>query len=157
MRTWLSSTLAATAKRAPMRPASDSGSRRIQQNDVAADLLLQLGRRAQRDQISVTENRQPVAALGLFHQVCGHDDGHPLLIAQDLQVLPQVAPRARIEPGGRFVEQQHRWTVQQALGQFQAALHAAGERLDAVFGAVGQAHAAQHLAARAFSAAPRNP
>ena len=75
----------------------------------------------------------------------GHDDGDALLIAQLLQVLPQIAARAGIEAGGRFIEQQDAGPVHQSFGQLDAALHAPGKSLDFLFGAIRQSHALQHL------------
>ena len=63
-----------------------------------------------------------------------------------MQVLPQIAARARIESGGGLVEQQHRRMMQQSLGQFEPPLHASGKRLRFFLGAVGETDAAQHFA-----------
>src|SRR5437879_459785 len=67
------------------------------------------------------------------------------LVAQRLQVLPQVAPRAGIEAGSRFVEQKHAGMMQQSLSQFNAALHTAREGFHAFFGAVGEAYATKNF------------
>ena len=72
--------------------------------------------------------------LGLLHVVRGEDDGLAARLDR-LHQLPEVAPRLRIEPGGRLVEEQHRRVVDQRDGQQQPLLLAAGE-LAAV--AVGQ-------------------
>ena len=127
---------------------------RFEQNDVAADLALQLRGSAQRDDIAFGVNRQPVAALGLFHQVRGDQDGHMFFVAQNLQILPQVAPRARIEAGCWLIQQQHRRMMQQTLRQFQAALHAAGKCFGFLLRAIGEANARQHLG-NALPSAPR--
>ena len=71
----------------------------LEQHYVAADGRLQLRRGTQRDQVALVQNGQPVAVLGLFHQVSGHQDRDALLVAQSAQVLPHVAARARIETG----------------------------------------------------------
>src|SRR5579862_6341429 len=67
-----------------------------------------------------------------------------LLIAQDLQVLPEVATGAGIEAGGRLVEQQDS-RMKKALSQFDAALHASRERLDAFLGTIGKTNAGENL------------
>ena len=90
-----------------MRCASDSASPVLEQNHVAADFVLQFRGRAQRDQLALVQDGEAVAALGFFHQVSGHNDRDALLIAQNLQVLPEIAAGARIEPGRRLVQQQH--------------------------------------------------
>ena len=100
---------------------------------------------SQRHELSFVEDGEAVAALGLFHQVRGHDHRDLFLVAQDLEILPQVAARAGIEAGGGLVEQQNGGMVEQSLGQFQAALHAAGESLGFLPGAVGEPDPAQHF------------
>ena len=117
----------------------------VEQDHVAANLALQLRRRAQADQVAVAQDGQAVAFFGLFHQVRGHDDGDALLVAQNLQVLPEVAARAGIEAGGGLIEQQNLGTMEQSLGQFETALHAAGEGFGAVLGAIGEGDALQHF------------
>ena len=129
--------------------------RGIQQNHVAADFALQLRRRSQRDQVSFIHDGQPIAALGFFHQVRGYEHGDVLFVAQNLQILPQVAARAGIEAGGRFVEQQDAGMMQQSLGEFDAPLHAAGERLDAFLGAIGQSDPRQNFSDALSSARDR--
>ncbi len=78
--------------------------RGIQHDHVATDLALQFLRRPQRDEVAFVHDSQPVAALGLFHQVRGDQNGNMLFIAQNLQILPQIAPRARIQSCGRFIQ-----------------------------------------------------
>ena len=56
----------------------------------------------------------------------------PFLVAQHAEVLPEVEARAGIEAGGGLVEQQDGGRVDEALGQLDAALHAAGEGFDVV-------------------------
>src|SRR5579871_1841305 len=85
-------------------------------NHVTADLRFQLRRGAEANDLSATENRQSVAALGFFHEVRRHQDGHALLFAQSFKVEPKIASRARIESGCGLVEQQHRRTMHQPFG-----------------------------------------
>ncbi len=124
------------------RPSGSSASSRMTSPPISA---LQFRGRAQRDDVAVGVNRQTVAALGLFHQMRGDQHGHAFFVAQNLQVLPQVAARAGIESGRRLIEQQHRRMMQQPLRQFQAPLHAAGKCLGFFFRAIGQPNAAKHL------------
>ena len=117
----------------------------FEQENVAADLALQLCRRAQGYDVAFGVDRQAVAALGLFHQVRRDQHRYMFFIAQDLQILPEIAARAGIEAGGRLVQQQHRGMMQQALGQLQATLHAAGKCLGLFLRPVGQSHARKHF------------
>ncbi len=118
---------------------------RFQQNHIAADFALQLCRSAQRDYAAVGVNRQAIAALGFFHQVRGHQNGHALFVTQNLQILPKVAACAGIEAGCRLVEQEHGRMMQQPFCEFETTLHAAGESLGFFLSAIGEAYAAQHL------------
>jgi hypothetical protein len=45
---------------------------RLDRNDVAADLRSQRVGRVHRHQFPVVQNREPIAAIRLFHQVRGH-------------------------------------------------------------------------------------
>ena len=67
---------------------------------------LELLRRAEREQLAVVDDREPVAELvGLFHVVRGEEDG--LAVAVQLaEDLPQRDATLRVEAGGRLVEEQ---------------------------------------------------
>src|SRR5271170_5856207 len=75
--------------------------------------------------------------------MCGDEHGDMFLVAQRPQVLPEIASRAGIEAGSGLIEQQHSGMMQQSLGQFDAALHAAGKSFHELFGAIGEADAAE--------------
>src|ERR1035437_7625260 len=117
----------------------------FQENYVAADLAGQGLGRAQRYQTAFVQDGEAVAAFGFFHQVRGDDDGDALLIAEDLEVLPKVAPGAGIEAGRGLVEEQNLRMVEQAFGQLDAALHTAGKCFHAVAGAVQQSYTREYL------------
>ena len=127
----------------------------FQQDHVAANFALQFRRSAQRDNVAFGVDRQAIAALGLFHQVRGNQHGDVFFVAQNLQVLPQIAARAGIEAGRRLIQQQHRRVMQQTLGQLQPPLHAAGKCLGFFFGAIGKPDAAPASPRRAPSAPRR--
>ena len=57
---------------------------------------------------------------------------------QAAQHLPQVGAAARVETGGRLVEEQHRRRRDQADREVEPAAHAAGVGLDRPVGGVGQ-------------------
>ena len=115
--------------------------RRIEHHDVSADLAFQFFRRTQRDEVAFVHDGQPVAALGFFHQMRCYQHRHMLFIAQNLQVLPQIAPSSRVKPSGRFIEQQNPRMMQQAFSQLNAPLHAARECLNSFLRPVGQSDA----------------
>src|SRR5579872_3395609 len=80
---------------------------RFQQDHIAADFTLQFRRSAQRHHLALVEDGHAVAFFRFLHQVRGDDDGDVLFIAQNAQVLPQIAARARVKSGGGFVQQQN--------------------------------------------------
>ena len=87
---------------------------------------------------SAIDDRHSIAAFRFLHQVSGEEDGHSLLIAQTVERLPKIDSRARIEPGGRFVQEKKRRAMQQALGDFHPTLQTAGESLDQLARALAQ-------------------
>ena len=68
-----------------------------------------------------------------------------LFVAENLEVLPQISAGARIETGGRLVQQQNGRVMKQTLREFQPALHSAGKSLDLFLGTVGEADAREHF------------
>src|SRR6266536_2082284 len=118
---------------------------RFEQDHIPANFTRQFFRRAQRHQVAFVEDGQPVAAFRFLHQVGSDDDGNAFLVPQDLQVLPEIAPRAGIEAGGRFIEQQNLGMMEEALGQFNAPLHSTREGLHPVARAVEQSDPGQNL------------
>ena len=75
--------------------------------------------------------------LGLLDVVRGHEDGHALR-AQLVDECPQLRAHLRVEPDGRFVEEQELGPVHEAAGDEQAASHPARELVDHDVGASGQ-------------------
>ena len=65
-------------------------------------------------------------AFGLVHVVRGDDQRDPLGRQAEEQV-PQIAARDRIDAGGRLVEKDQTWTVQEGAHQGEPLLPTAGE------------------------------
>ena len=76
----------------------------------------------------------------------GHDD-RPSLPVQVAKNLPQRKSRLRIEPDGRFVEEQHARIVGQRAGNHQPLLLAAGELIDFRIFLFGDAETLEELLA----------
>ena len=94
---------------------------------VDADGLLELGRRAEREQLAPVDDREPVAELvGLLHVVRGEQDRltRGVQLAED---VPERDAALRIEPGGRLVEEEDRRPVHDRPGHHEPLRHAAGE------------------------------
>ena len=119
---------------------------------VAADRGPQRVRRVERHQLPFVQNGDAVGLVGFFQQVGRQHDRHALLVAQRVQVVPQIAAGARVETGARLVEQQQSRMVEQPLGQLDAPPQPAGERLDPLAGAIGQPKPGEHLATRGGAA-----
>src|SRR5258706_4711114 len=102
---------------------------RFEQNNVAANLTGERLGRSQRHQVAFVQYGEAVAAFGFFHQVRGDDNGDTLLIAEDLEALPKVAPGAGIEAGGGLLAEQNLRQVEQAFSQLHWGLHASAENL----------------------------
>jgi hypothetical protein len=73
-------------------------------------------------------------ALGLVHEVRREQD-RLALAQQHAQLLPHLVARLRVEAGGGLVEEDEVGIVHQRAREHEAALHAAGELLDAARGA----------------------
>ena len=94
---------------------------------VAADEPFEDGRRVEGLDFAVVDDGDAIAVLGLFHVVGGHENGDADLVAQPADVAPHGVARLRVEAGRRFVEEQDGRVMQQAAGDLQPSLHAAGE------------------------------
>ena len=95
-------------------------------NHPAAQRLDQRARRVQRHNLTVVDDRHPVAQpLGLFHVVRRVDDRHAGVSVQPLHVVEDVIPALRIHANRRLVQDQQLRLVQQARRQVQPTLHAA--------------------------------
>src|SRR5256886_16848505 len=75
---------------------------------------LELGRRAERRKTAAVEHRDAVARLRLLDVVGREQYGQPGSRAKPLDQLPERAPGARVEAGGRLVQKQDTRPRQQA-------------------------------------------
>jgi hypothetical protein len=117
----------------------------IKNNYVATDFVAKIGRCTQGNELAFVHNGEAVAALSFFHQMGGDQNGDVLLVAEDAKVLPKIAAGARVEAGRGFVEQKNGGMMQQALGQFEAALHSSGESFGTIVSAIGKSDAGEHF------------
>ena len=96
----------------------------------AADRRLELVGRAERDGPAAVDDLDPVGELvGLVEVLRGQQHG-AALADQLADGLPHLAAGARVEAGGRLVQEDQRRPGDQAGGQVEPAAHAAGEVLD---------------------------
>ena len=108
----------ARRQRGELGPVDGPRDERLARDDLA--------RRALRQQPAVEDVAELVAALGLVHVVRA-DQHRDAARGELVQLVPEIAPRLRIDAGGRLVEQQQLRLVQQARGERQALLPAAGQ------------------------------
>ena len=116
---------------------------------LAADLGLELVRRALGDHAAVVDHDDPIGEpVGLVEVLRRQQHGRALRDAA-LDRLPEREPAARVEPGGRLVEEQHRRAEHERGGEVEPAAHAAGVGLRRPLGGLGELEALEQLAARA--------
>jgi hypothetical protein len=96
-------------------------------DDPAPDLFDELLRGAVGALPAQIEDGDPVAALGLVHQV-GRDDHGRAGIDQVEQPFPEVPPRLGIDGGGRLVQEQKLGLVNDRRRQRQALALPAAQR-----------------------------
>ena len=104
--------------------------RRDHFNDAPRERARQFDRRAVGDQLAVVEYRQPVAALGLVHQVRRHQD-RDAAVRELEELLPEIAARLGIHGARGLVEEQELGLVDDGAGEREPLLlpaaHRAGE------------------------------
>ena len=121
---------------------------------VAADGALELGGGAGGDGAAAVDDGDPVGELvGLLEVLRGQQHRRP---ARD-QVAdrgPDLVPAARVEPGGRLVEEQHLRGQDHARRQVEPAAHAAAVALHALVAGVGEVEPLQQLGRPQLRPAP---
>src|ERR1035438_3596652 len=124
--------------------------------DVVAEDIVQRRRRAEGrleaggcalgQEAAVVHQGDAVAEdVRLLHVVGGEEDGHPRLLAQLLHLRPDAGPGYGVETDGGLVKDEESGTVDQRLGEFQAADHAPGVGPSEAIADVVEAHGVQHL------------
>ena len=115
---------------ASSRMVEPVNARNAPSSESVAGLLLQFGRRSLGDDRTVIDNGDAVRdAFGFVHVVGGEKDSSPLRLIEVLDVGPEQVAALRIETQRRLIEEQNSRRMQQAPGDFKAALHATGEGL----------------------------
>ncbi len=95
-----------TPSRAATHVARGAGRGRDDREDLAGHQRLQRSRRVAIEHPALAQETEPRAALRLV-EVGGGDHDRDALPAQTVEDAPEIAPRHRIDAGGRLVEQQH--------------------------------------------------
>ena len=139
--------VAARERRQAFDDAGGVGRMRRHDDDLlAADSPLELGRHAPLDHLTVVDDRDLVGeAVGLLQVLRGEQRRHA---ARD-QLVDQVPHRVaatRIETGRRLVEEQHRRPADEAHGDVEPAPHPARVRAGGAIGGAREVEALQQLA-----------
>ena len=97
---------------------------------LPAELGLQAGRGAARDHAAAVDDDEVVGELvGLLEVLRGEQHGDTVG-GEAADDVPHARCGARVEAGGRLVEEQHRGPADEAGGEVEPAPHAAGVGLD---------------------------
>ena len=132
------------AARSATRVEPGAGRRRRSMRPERGD---HLGDGAVGEQPAVGDVVDAVAALGLVHVVGRDQHGHARG-GEAVDLVPELAPRLRIDAGGRLVEQQQLRLVHDAGGERQPLLPAAGQLAGELVAAGGEAERVERLARR---------
>jgi hypothetical protein len=112
---------------------------------LAADLGLERIRGAAGDDPAVIDDRDRVGqGVGLL-EVLGREQDRGAGPHPGADRVPQRQPAARVEAGGRLVEEEHPRSADQRARQVEAAPHAARVRLDDAIGGVDQLEGGEQL------------
>src|ERR1017187_4820853 len=88
---------------------------------------LELFAGAQRSHLAQVHDRDAITMALRFLQVMGGEEqGRAIVGPQINEVFPNRVARTRVQPDGRFIEEEHPRSMQSGLGDFQPADHAAG-------------------------------
>ena len=153
-------------RRRPRRPACGAGVRAASSTSapvaskvISPDCARHLVGAALHHDAPAGEIDDAVAALGLVH-VVGRDQHGEAFARHVVDHVPELAPRLGVDAGGRLVEQQELRLMQDAGGEREALLPAAGQLAGELVAAIGEPHAvhdAPHRLARAAASRRRSP
>ena len=124
----------------------------------AADLGLQLGRRALGDDLAVVDDPDPVGErVGLLQVLGGEEDGHPVLGGEPRDLVPERGAALDVEAGGGLVEEEDAGPVGERQRQVEPAFHPARVAADLAVRGLGEPDPLEQLGAAPFALAPPMP
>src|SRR5476651_1160519 len=97
-----------------------------QRHQVAGDLALQLLGRAQRHDLAVVDDRDPVAQRVSLVQVMRGQEHRRAAIVHAAHLVPNARPALRVEAGGRLIQEKNLRVVNEPEPDVEPALLAAG-------------------------------
>ncbi len=100
--------------------------------DIAMHHVFQAFGRIERNDLTVVDNGNAAAIFSLFHIVGRHEDRDPLRFSERIDEVPDRISRLGVKAEGRLVQEQNAGVVEQAPGDLEPPLHAAGKILDKI-------------------------
>ena len=122
---------------------------------LAADLCLERGRRAGGDHPTAVEHDEVVGELVGLLEVLGGEQHGDAVGDERAHRVPHLVPVARVEPGGRLVEEQHFGAADEADREIQPAPHTARVGAHPPPRGLGEAEALDQLGGPGPGDAPR--
>ena len=110
-----------------------------------ADRCLELAGRALGDHLAVVDHGDPVGELVGLVEVLRAEQDRGALADERADDVPDLVARARVEPGGRLVEEHQLRRDDEARGDVEPPPHAAGVVLDQPAGRLGEAECLEQL------------
>src|ERR1039458_10051553 len=97
------------------------------QRVARAERGLEFFARAKRSHLAQVHDRDAITmALRLLQVMGGEEQGRAIVGPQINEGFPKRVARNRVQPDGRLIEEEHPWSMQRGLGDFQPTNHAAG-------------------------------
>ena len=137
----------------PRHPAqpSDGGSHlrggaEFDDDGVAPQFAFEVVSRTFDDHATAVDDGQPVREPVRFVEVVGREQHSRPLVGEPFDLRPHLSPGLRVEPGRRFVEEEHLRAVNQSDRDIQAPGHPAGVGPDQPVGGVSEAEPVEEFA-----------
>src|ERR1017187_2218143 len=116
------------------------------QRVARAERGLEFFARAKRSHLAQVHDRDAITmALRLLKVMGGEEQGRAIVGPQINEVFPNRVARNRVQSDGRLVEEDHPWSMQRGLGDFQPTNHAAGVLAHQAAAVGSQTHELQGL------------
>jgi hypothetical protein len=132
------------------------GRRRLDRR--AADLGLERVRGALGDELADVDDPDPIGErVGLLEVLGRQEHGHAVVVGEARDLVPERGPALDVEPGGRLVEEQKSWLVDEREREVEPALHPARVAADLAVGRLGEPDAGDQAVAAALALVAGQP
>jgi hypothetical protein len=118
----------------------------LEGHELSTEVRLQLLRTALDDDLAAADDRDALGeAVGLLEIVGREEDRQVLLLREPLDLYPHCCTRLRVQPGGRLVEEEHAWPVDEADRDVESTLHPTGVATRDPVGGFAETHELEQL------------